>query len=230
VSILVIADHASNAVPAGVQLGLDPARMREHIAWDIGTAALARGLARRLGTPLLLADWSRLVVDLNRAPDQAIPLVSDGVAIPGNAALSEAERAERIDRFHAPYHARLAAMLAGVGLIVSLHSFTPALASQHEQTRPWAAGLLYNRDDRAARIALRELAAEGLTVGDNLPYSGAVYGYTMDRHAEANGIPYLTFEVRQDLLADAVDEWAARLVRIVRIVAAELVVEAEVAS
>jgi predicted N-formylglutamate amidohydrolase len=226
-SILVIADHASNAVPAGVDLGVDAARMREHIAWDIGTAALARGLAGRLRATALMAEWSRLVVDVNRAPDEAIPLASDGVTIPGNAALGAAERAARIAAWHEPYHAQLAAMLAGVRLIVSLHSFTPELDSRPEEARPWAAGLLYNRDDRAAAIALRELAADGLTVGDNLPYSGAVYGYTTDRHAETNGVPYLTFEVRQDLLAGAVEEWVARLERVVRVVMAEMRLELE---
>jgi predicted N-formylglutamate amidohydrolase len=35
-------------------------------------------------------------------------------------------------------------------------------------------------------------------VGDNQPYSGRDLNYTMNRHAEAQGIPYLGIEVRND--------------------------------
>ena len=84
--------------------------------------------------------------------------------------------------------------------------------------------LLHNRDSRAARIAIGALTKEGFTVGDNQPYSGAVYGYTTDRHAETRGLPYLTLEIRQDLLADerAIAAWTARLARVIGIVESEL--------
>jgi predicted N-formylglutamate amidohydrolase len=79
-------------------------------------------------------------------------------------------------------------------------------------------GVLYNRDDRAARIAIPLLEAAGMVTGDNLPYSGQVLNATMNRHAEASGIPYLGVEVRQDLIADAagVARWAERLAPIFR--------------
>ena len=74
-------------------------------------------------------------------------------------------------------------------------------------------GVLYNTDDRAARIAIPMLAAEGLNVGDNLPYSGRDLNYTMNRHAEARGRPYLGIEIRQDLAQTPEDQarWAACL-------------------
>jgi predicted N-formylglutamate amidohydrolase len=229
--ILIIADHASNATP-GIALGVAAQHMVDHIAWDIGTAALARGLAARLESTAVLATASRLVVDLNRAPGEAIPEASDGVAVPANRGLDDAARASRLAAYYVPYHDAVARLATSARLIVSVHSFTPALASRPEEARPWHVGLLYNRDDRAAQIAMRLLAAEGLTVGDNLPYSGAVYGYTTDRHAEAGGIPYLTFEVRQDLLADAamVEQWTERLARVVDAVEAELFSEVETLS
>ncbi len=39
----------------------------------------------------------------------------------------------------------------------------------------------------------------------------------MNRHAERRGIPYLGFEVRQDLIGDAqgVEQWAERLAPII---------------
>ena len=86
-------------------------------------------------------------------------------------------------------------------LLVSLHSFTPRLATS-ETPRPWQVGVLYNQDDRAPRIAIPLLERGDVITGDNLPYSGRVLNATMNRHAEANGIPYLGLEVRQDLIAD----------------------------
>lgn len=205
--VLLIADHASNAVPPGVDLGIDPALLDNHIAVDIGTAALTTALAAALDAPAILATVSRLVIDCNRDPQVAdvIPAASDGHVIPGNLLLSPAERALRIDAIHGPYHAVIAAEIARIrpALIVSVHSFTPQLATRPDEARPWPIGILYNEDDRAARAGLAWLAARNINVGDNQPYSGRVLNYTMDRHAEAAGIPYLGLELRQDEIGEA---------------------------
>ena len=205
--VLIIADHASNAVPQGVELGIPPALLEDHIAIDIGTAALSEALAAALDASAIIATVSRLVLDLNRDPGEPslIPVASDGHVIPGNLALSPLERGLRRDAIHTPYHALIAAEIAArpPQLILSVHSFTPRLASQPGQQRPWPIGLLHNRDSRAAHLALPLLAARGLHVGDNEPYSGQTLNYTMDRHAEANGLPYLGVEIRNDGLRDA---------------------------
>jgi len=85
-------------------------------------------------------------------------------------------------------------------------------------------GVLYNKDERAARIAIPLLAAEGLIVGDNLPYSGRELNYTMNRHAEAEGRAYLGIELRQDLVKTSTDHvrWAALLADIAQRVASTL--------
>ena len=84
--------------------------------------------------------------------------------------------------------------------------------------------MLYNRDDRAARIAIPLLEVEGLIVGDNQPYSGQVLNYTMDRHAEAGGWPYLGIELRQDLVATDAEQvrWADLLGNLARHVVSAL--------
>jgi predicted N-formylglutamate amidohydrolase len=204
--LLLIADHASADVPPGIDLGVPPALMADHVAVDIGTDALTRRLARALSAPAIIATVSRLVVDLNRdaADLGAVPASSDGHMIPGNWNLPDAERALRVAAIHVPYHDAIAAEIAArrPALIISIHSFTPQLATRPDEQRPWPVGILYNRDDRAARRGLVALAARGLHVGDNQPYSGRDLNYTMDRHAEAAGIPYLGIEVRNDGLAD----------------------------
>jgi predicted N-formylglutamate amidohydrolase len=204
--LLLIADHASAQVPPGIDLGIPPALLNDHIAVDIGTDALTRRLARALSAPAIIATVSRLVVDLNRDPADlgAVPASSDGHMIPGNWNLPADEREMRVAAIHAPYHDAIAAQIAQQrpALIISVHSFTPQLATRPEEQRPWPIGILYNHDDRAARLGLVALASRGLHVGDNQPYSGRDLNYTMDRHAEAARIPYLGIEVRNDGLAD----------------------------
>jgi predicted N-formylglutamate amidohydrolase len=207
--VLLLCDHASNAVPADIDLGIDPALLDLHIALDIGAGPLTRALAATLDAPAILATVSRLVIDLHREPDHVglIPHHSDGHSIPGN---EHADRADRIARFHAPYHRAIAQRVRTwrPRLILSIHSFTPRL-EQGGSDRPWQVGVLYNRDARAARPAIDFLRARGLVTGDNAPYSGRLLNATLNRHAEANGIPALAIEVRNDLIRDpaGVSRW-----------------------
>ena len=223
--IVCVVDHASNAVPADIDLGIPARLLHEHIALDIGTEAIAERLANDHAIPAHIAAVSRLVCDLNReeAAPGLIPEVSDGHPIPGNVG---ADREARLNRFHRPYHTALAEWLAAEkpALILSVHSFTPRLAAS-DAARPWEVGVLTNTDDRAARIAIPLLAAQGLNVGDNLPYSGRDLNYTMNRHAEDRGRPYLGIELRQDLVATPENHarWAALLANIAQRVASALV-------
>lgn len=201
--LLIVGDHASNHVPDDIDLGIDPVLLDDHIAIDIGVAEVAELLTGRLGCAAFLGGSSRLVIDLNRAEDAhgLLPRHSDGHVIPGN---HQADLAARLERFWRPYHDRLASIIDEhkPEILLSLHSFTPALKSRSEE-RPWDIGVLYNEDDRAARIAIPMLEAEGLMVGDQLPYSGKTLNATMNRHGEGNGIPYLGVEMRQDLVTDS---------------------------
>lgn len=225
--ILVVSDHASNHVPDGIDLGIAPDLLEQHIAVDIGVREVGELMARNAGVAAFQATVSRLVCDVNReehAPG-VIPIASDGHAIPGNA-IDPAGHLDRLERFFHPYHAALGFLLdeCPQGIIVSLHSFTPNLSSHPGEVRPWQVGVLYNQDDRAARLAIPMLEAEGLTVGDQQPYSGQLLNYTMNRHAEADGRPYFGIEIRQDQIADASGQavWAERLSRIANRVAIEL--------
>lgn len=219
--LLFVADHASRDVPEGVDLGICATVLDRHVAIDIGVDPLTRLLAERFAAPGIVARISRLVIDLNREEDAhgLIPHASDGIDIPGNRALAEHQREARVARYHRAYHAAIEALIVAnrPRLLVSVHSFTPALESRPEEARPWQIGILYNGDDRAARIAIPLLRDAGWAVGDNQPYSGKVLNYTMNRHAEANGIPYLGLEIRQDQLAThgGVADWANRLAPVI---------------
>jgi predicted N-formylglutamate amidohydrolase len=228
---LIVCDHASRAFPQALgQLGLDELPTWQHIAWDIGAGELARGLAHALDAPAVLAGYSRLVVDCNRGPTaaDACRTESDGWVIPGNLQLSSGDRQVRLAAIFDPYHETIAAMLAGfraqgtVPLLIAVHSFSPTLAGQR---RPWHAGVLWNHDEANARRLLAGLRAQsGLVVGDNEPYSGKHPGnYTVDHHANENGLPHICIEVRQDLLGSpaGLERWVRLLARVVKDILAD---------
>lgn len=211
--VLLLCDHASNAVPADIDLGIAPELLDLHIAIDVGAGPVTRALSARIGAPAILATISRLVIDLHREADHVglIPHRSDGHLIPGN---EDADRAARIARFHLPYHRLIRDRIRArrPGLILSIHSFTPCL--EHGGTpRPWEVGVLYNRDTRAALPAIDFFRAQGLVTGDNEPYSGRLLNATLNRHAEGQGIPSVAIEIRNDLIRDAasVERWSGIL-------------------
>lgn len=208
--IILVCDHASNAIPSPWQnLGLRTEELAQHIAWDIGVADVTRRLAARLDAPAVLSGYSRLLIDCNRAPGDpdSIPTVSDGVPVPGNQQLSDAEADWRLETFFWPYHHAITNTIAhrwrhGLApLFISMHSFTPQLNGG--PPRPWHVGLLWNRDPRLLLPVFEWLREHtDLCIGDNQPYSGCEVGYTMQTHAGAAGLPHLEFEIRQDLLMD----------------------------
>jgi predicted N-formylglutamate amidohydrolase len=221
--LLLICDHASNAVPPAYgTLGLPAAELSRHIAWDIGAAAVTRDLARRLGAPAILAGFSRLLIDPNRGADDPtlVMRLSDGAVIPVNAAADAGEVEARIAAFHAPYHAAITAALDAmlargvVPAVLSIHSFTPRW---RDFARPWHCAVLWDRDPRLARPLIAALRAEGLAVGDNQPYDGALENDTLYRHATARGLPHALVEIRQDLVSaeGGAAEWAGRLAGVV---------------
>ncbi|HWA92940.1 MAG TPA: DUF1244 domain-containing protein [Rhizomicrobium sp.] len=211
--LLFVCDHASRRLPEAFgNLGLDETLFATHIASDIGAAEVTRALARHFGAPALLARWSRLLVDLNRGEDDPtlVMTLSDGSLVPGNR---HADVADRIVRFHRPYHARIAdeiRTMGGVPVLIAMHSFTPAWKGR---ARPWEVGVLWDRDERLAHPLMEELSHAGFTVGDNEPYSGELENDTLYRHGTMNGLPHVLIEIRQDLIADddAARAFAARL-------------------
>lgn len=225
--VVVLCDHAAPFIPRALgSLGLSESELARHIAWDIGAAEVTRGLARMLDARAVLSRFSRLIVDPNRDPADPtlIPEISDGVIVPANRALSEVAVEARIATFHRPYHDAVARTLDALleretpPVVISVHSFTPVMKGRE---RPWQVGILWNDDPRLPEPLMARLRAQGLTVGDNQPYSGRDgHGYSLHRHADARGLANVLIELRQDLVdtRHGAAEWAERLNRTLRAV------------
>ena len=218
--VILTCDHASRRIPRRLgTLGVAPADLARHIAWDIGAAAVARRLSELLDAPLILCGYSRLVVDCNRQLHEADAFVtqSEDVRIAGNEAIGQAARDARTEAIFWPYHHAVnrivSARTAGAAtpVMVSVHSFTPVYLGV---ARPWDIGVLHRWDRRLADLMMTALRGGELVVGDNQPYQVAIdEDYTIPVHAETRGMPYALLEIRQDLVASDGDahDWAGRL-------------------
>jgi predicted N-formylglutamate amidohydrolase len=209
--IVIVCDHASNAVPPEIgELGVPLHDMQRHIAWDIGASPIAQHLAQILDAPAILCGTSRLVIDCNRKlhDPTLIPLTSDGTVIPANADLTPAQRLHRVAAYFNTYHdacRRIMADRLDKGerpLFLSIHSMTDRIKGGH---RPWEISLSSNDDRKATDPVLAALRrVPGLVVGDNEPYDmDPVADYSTPEHALAHGLNYLQVEFRQDLVATA---------------------------
>ena len=169
----------------------------------------AAELADRLDAVLVASRISRLVYDCNRPPEapDAIPARSEVVEVPGNAHLSAAEKARRVDRFYRPFRAALAQAIAqrSAPVLITVHSFTPIY---NGKTRAVEIGVLHDSDTRLADALLADTSGLGpLDIRRNAPY-GPEHGvtHTLKEHALPGGHLNVMLEVRSDLITDSASQ------------------------
>ena len=217
-------DHASPRIPTALgDLGLPASERRRHIAWDIGSAGVARALSEHLDAPAVLSGYSRLVIDCNRPFEHhtSITAESEATEVPGNRDVDAADRERRQRELFHPYHDAIRKILdarAAAGrksVLVALHSFTPTF---HGESRPWHVSVLYQRDRRLSATLIDQLRDQpGLCVGDNEPYQVTdAHDYGIPVHGEQRGLLHTLVEVRQDLVADEAGQiaWGERLAEV----------------
>ncbi len=219
--LLLTADHAGIAVPAKLNgFDLPPEELRRHIGWDIGAGEVARLTAEKLKATAVLATYSRLLADPNRALGEpaCAPAVSDGTVIAANQNMTLEEFRRRGEAVYWPYHNAIDDQIARLRVahappaVVAIHSFTPML-SKDGTPRPWHVGVMYSFDDRLGRHLIAALNKLNFVVGDNEPYSGMTLSYAQKRHGLAQMLPHAQIEIRQDLIGDAAgqEHWATIL-------------------
>ena len=210
-ALLFTCEHASNRVPSPWRLRpADRSLLATHWGYDIGARPLTVELARLARGTAALSRFSRLLIDPNRDPTDPTAVLErcdDGAPSFNKAA----DRAERVRRFHEPFHDRLDRTIRArrPRFLCSVHSFTPVF---RQQARPMEAGVLFDQHDDLAELLLRALRAHGVRAEANEPYSGkAGLIYSANRHGTSHGLPYLEIEVRQDLIAS--ERQARRMAR-----------------
>lgn len=217
-SYVLVCEHASNLMPRALgTLGLAAEDMQKHIAWDIGAEGVARLLSKLLDAPLVLQRYSRLAYDCNRSPESAGAMLemSETTPIPGNKALSAADKMKRVEAIYRPFHDGLARVLdqraceGRATSLVTIHSFTKLYKGKE---RAVELGILFDRD---ARIADRLIKGfPNIDARLNEPY-GPKDGvlHTLNLHAAPRGLKSVMIEIRNDLIANerGQNEWAQRL-------------------
>lgn len=209
-ALLFTCEHGGNRIPPawrGLFAGRE-AELASHAGYDAGALDLARELGREFEAPLICADVSRLLVDLNRSPGNR------GLFSPLTRGLPMAERRRILEAHYLPHReavARAVAVNGAAGLAtlhIAVHSFTPVLRGV---VRGAGVGLLYDPargGERAFCIlwqqALRALDP-ALSVRRNSPYRGASDGlsaWLRRRHPESAYLG-LELEMNQKFLPDA---------------------------
>jgi N-formylglutamate deformylase len=214
--------HCGNQIPSELRPSIALSESEIAEAEDYGTREIFADLP---AVGIIAARWSRLVVDLNRSPDQYDPkgvvaltdYLGRTVFKPGcEPTLLEIQK--RVAQFHQPYHDQLTAMLRGepfAGLIDchSLNGKGPADAP--DSGRPRKDVILSNNGDHRGRqrstadplscsagtlqAAADAFVAQGFSVALNTPYRGGHITIHYGRQLRDAGRFAMQIEMNQDL-------------------------------
>ncbi|MEJ7925894.1 N-formylglutamate amidohydrolase [Sphingobium sp. AN641] len=232
--VVVSIPHAGRAYPAEL---LRAARVRPELLGrmeDRGADLIAHPLIAA-DHAVLVARMPRAMIDLNRNEREVDPAMVSGLPhqqplqtsgkmraglgliprrLPGVGdlwlhALPWAAVCERVERYHRPYHAALAAMMAraraafGHAILIDLHSMPPLAPPPGGGE---AAGIvLGDRFGRSAAARLMQVAADvaegrGMVTARNNPYAG---DHLLERHGRPErGMHALQVEIDRRLYLD----------------------------
>ncbi len=211
--VFLTCEHASQRLPAPwVWPEADLRLVGTHWAYDLGAREITLELAAALRATAVLAEFSRLLVDPNRAEgnQDLFRPVADGELVMLNQGLSPSERELRMHRYHRPFHQAVDQALLDVRapLLMSIHSFTPVYEGS---VRNVELGVLYDDQEEHAFALGGALARKLPNVAYNEPWSGKDgLIYSAESHSRRNHRVAPEIEVRQDLAVDPT--YRARLV------------------
>lgn len=218
-SLLITVEHASSKWPESeADPGLQSDWQDQAYAYDRGAALLAESIAKEINCCVILGEYSRILVDLNRVPgdpdivSDRLAGIDEGKKIPGNVNLSNRQRDDRIKQYYVPYHDKIrdVMQLKNIKRYISIHSYS-SIDTNDGSTHPWKLGIQYPIETDMVKSALtffRNL--HGDEIGDNCPYDlrelspGAI-----SLHAAPYGIDNIELEFRDDQLIDpkSRDQW-----------------------
>jgi N-formylglutamate deformylase len=213
IPLIVSIPHTGTVLPAEIAAELASDEMRRQPMTDWHLDSLYEFLPE-LGVTSLVAVYSRFVVDLNRAPQpQALyPGRFETGLVPERTFQGETIHARRPDaaaiearkrEYHAPYHARLLALVDemrarfGRVVLVDAHSVASKASLLHGELVEDI--FLGNRDgatcsDWLMDLLERSFAGHGLRVSRNHPYKG---GYITDHYGRLPDVEAVQIEMCQ---------------------------------
>lgn len=201
-------EHATNLLPPPLKATPDDQHwLAQHWGWDIGIQDVTQRLREKTQSVGVFSRFSRLICDPNRAIDNPTWLLEEveGAPLSFNTSVTEAERERRRAEYYDPYHQGVHDTIATRRnnptpfLLLSMHSFTPLYMGE---PRSLEVGVLF--DENYEHLAYKMgawIEQEGLITEYNEPYSGmGGMMYSIWRHGNHFGLPYLELEIRQDLI------------------------------
>ena len=229
--LLVTAEHATNALPAGHSFGGQTLAHNEllgesHWAYDPGSLDAAGEFAAAAQGVLVAAAFSRLYIDPNR------PLASDTLVrrrcgdrtVKLNVNTVPEVVAERVRRAWSPYHLCLGAVKAEVepAAVLSVHTFNATYPGMTTDSRNFEVGVIHTFNSKLAEDISASLIAAGISSRVNEPYSGqegimfSAEGAACAREGSegsqtaAGRVPAIMLELRNDLCMQL--SWRKRVV------------------
>lgn len=228
IPMLVSMPHAGITLPPGFAERLTgPAKGVPDTDWHL---PLLYDFLDELGCSVLVATYSRLVIDLNRPPDDAplytsattrlVPQVLfDGTPVyrPG-AEPGEAEKVQRIEHYWRPYHARLESELArlrdtyGTAVLFEAHSIRSQVPRLFSGTLPDFNLGTNGGDTVDPGLAKTLVCTLGQATGYTSILNGRFKGGYITRHygAPARDIHAVQLELSQQSYMDEAPPFAFR--------------------
>ena len=196
---LITCEHASNQVPHVYQdLFLDAERVLEsHEGWDPGALNLAQNISSALDCDLLVYEFTRLLIEVNRSPWHHHLFSRFSRDLTGE------ERMYLLDTYYTPYRQKVEDKIKeqialGFRVIhISVHSFTPNYFGEKREVE---IGLLFDPqrtfESHFCEDWLSYLKGNStLDVRNNQPYKGTDDGFTTYLRTQFRNEVYLGIEL-----------------------------------
>lgn len=197
--IIVSIPHASPHIPEEVQqlVALSPRQLQEY------TDLYTDQIFTIANVHIVKADFSRVIVDVNRAPDdisQEYRHAAEGVTVhttwDGKSVYKKEPTEKQIEqliaRYHAPYHEAIDDFIPHTEFLIDCHSFLPIgpkLKADSGTPRPDInlGNMNYSSCSRTHTIFFRDFFQDrGYSVSINFPYTGK---YILGHHCHRRRIP-----------------------------------------
>lgn len=206
--VFISCEHASGNIPSRFQdLGIKKeefSQVSDH--YDKGCKEMSEHLSKELKAKCMLANYSRLVVDLNRKEDHPdiVKEKSFDYQIPGNTEVTKEEKSSRIDNYHKPYHAKLQSELQGMKekhgkmAYINVHSFSHWVEGKD---RDIDICLVHKEGDAKVNKRIIDILSRKYKVKGNAPFSGATSSIFQD-YQSASDTAGITLEINDKHMQD----------------------------